>query len=109
VRRDPCQRTGDIGLVTLVSEGAVAAGVRRIEALTGAEARAHLDEQDKRVRELAIALLKVGAGDVTARVAQLVEDRRRLKRNWLTPRKKLAMGGGAGEAVARSRKPVRSS
>jgi alanyl-tRNA synthetase len=81
-----------------VSESAVAAGVRRIEALTGAEARAHLDEQDKRVRELA-ALLKVGAGDVTARVAQLVEDRRRLEKELADAKKKLAMGGGgSGEA-----------
>jgi len=97
------RRTGDIGLVTLVSEGAVAAGVRRIEALTGAEARAYLDEQDKRVRELA-ALLKVGAGDVTARVAQLVEDRRRLEKELADAKKKLAMGGGgSGETGGAAR------
>ncbi|MFD1696667.1 alanine--tRNA ligase [Roseibium aestuarii] len=88
-------RTGDIGLVTLVNEGAVAAGVRRLEALTGSAARAYLDEQDKRVRELA-SLLKVGAGDVTARVAQLVEDRKRLERELNDAKKKLAMGGASG-------------
>ncbi|WP_417689816.1 alanine--tRNA ligase [Roseibium sp.] len=86
-------RTGDIGLVTLVNEGAVAAGVRRIEALTGQAARAYLDQQDKRVRELA-SLLKVGAGDVTARVAQLVDDRKRLEKELADAKKKLAMGGG---------------
>ncbi|WP_417672316.1 alanine--tRNA ligase [Roseibium sp.] len=87
------RRTGDIGLVTLVNEGAVAAGVRRIEALTGQAAREYLDQQDKRVRELA-GLLKVGAGDVTARVAQLVEDRKRLEKELADAKKKLAMGGG---------------
>jgi len=88
------KRTGDIGLVTLVSEGAVAAGVRRIEALTGAEARAYLDGQDKRLREVA-GILKVGAGDVPSRVAQLVEERRKLEKELADARKKLAMGGGA--------------
>ncbi|MBO9425230.1 alanine--tRNA ligase [Labrenzia sp. R4_1] len=88
------KRTGDIGLVTLVSEGAVAAGVRRIEALTGAEARAYLDGQDKRLREVA-GILKVGAGDVPSRVAQLVEERRKLEKELAYTRKKLAMGGGA--------------
>jgi alanyl-tRNA synthetase len=87
------KRTGDIGLVTLVSEGAVAAGVRRIEALTGAEARMHLDAQDKRMREVA-GLLKIGADDVPARVAQLVEDRKRLEKELADAKKKLAMGGG---------------
>ena len=88
------KRTGDIGLVTLVSEGAVAAGVRRIEALTGAEAREYLDAQDKRMRELA-SLLKISAEDVPARVAQLVEDRKKLERELADAKKKLAMGGGA--------------
>ncbi|MBO0344955.1 alanine--tRNA ligase [Roseibium sp. CAU 1637] len=94
------RRTGDIGLVTLVNEGAVAAGVRRLEALTGAEARAYLDQQDKRVRELA-GILKVGAGDVTLRVAQLVEERKRLEKDLNEAKKKLAMGGSAegGDAV----------
>ncbi len=86
------KRTGDIGLVTLVSEGAVAAGVRRIEALTGTEARNYLDAQDKRMRALA-GLLKTGADDVPARVAQLVEDRRRLEKELADAKKKLAMGG----------------
>ncbi|NVK35495.1 MAG: alanine--tRNA ligase [Rhodobacteraceae bacterium] len=94
------QRTGDIGLVTVVSESAVAAGVRRVEALTGNAARAYLDEQDRRVRELA-GLLKVGAGDVTSRVSQLVEDRKRLEKELADAKKKLAMGGGGegGDAV----------
>lgn len=88
------KRTGDIGLVTVVAEGAVASGVRRIEALTGSEARAYLDGQDKRLREVA-GLLKVGAADVPARVAQLMEDRRKLEKELAEARRKLAMGGGS--------------
>ncbi|SUB01692.1 Alanine--tRNA ligase [Pannonibacter phragmitetus] len=88
------KRTGDIGLVRLVSEGAVAAGVRRLEALTGEAARAYLDEQDTRVREIA-SILKVGAGEITARVAQLLDERRRMEKELSEARKKLAMGGGA--------------
>ncbi|MEP3428555.1 MAG: alanine--tRNA ligase [Roseibium sp.] len=87
------KRTGDIGLVTVVSEAAVAAGVRRIEALTGAEARAYLDTQDKRMREVA-GILKIGSDDVPARVAQLVEERRKLEKELADARMKLAMGGG---------------
>ncbi|MEM5582086.1 alanine--tRNA ligase [Roseibium sp. AS2] len=93
------RRTGDIGLVTLVSEGAVAAGVRRVEALTGAEARAYLDAQDKRMREVA-AILKTSSDDVPSRVAQLIEERRKLERDLADARKKLAMGGGGGEGEA---------
>ena len=94
------KRTGDIGLVTVVSEGAVAAGVRRVEALTGAEARAYLDGQNKRMKELA-SILKIGMADVPARVAQLVEDRRRLEKELGEAKKKLAMGGGAcGDAAS---------
>lgn len=90
------QRTGDIGLVTLVAEGAVAAGVRRIEALTGAAARHHLATQDARLREVA-GVLKSGQAEVVERVTALVEEKRRLERELAETRKKLAMGGG-GEA-----------
>jgi alanyl-tRNA synthetase len=89
------RRTGDIGLVRLVSEGAVAAGVRRVEALTGTAARRHLSEQDERLRETA-STLKVAPSDVAVRVANLVEERRKLERELGEMRKKLAMGGGEG-------------
>src|SRR5690606_4895028 len=69
--------TGDIGLVRILSEGAVASGVRRMEALTGDAARRHLDEQERRLK-LAAASLKVAPADVPARLEALVEDRRRL-------------------------------
>jgi alanyl-tRNA synthetase len=87
------RRTGEIGLVKVVAEGAVAAGVRRIEALTGPDARAYLDTQDRRVREAA-EILKTTPAEVTERVKALVEERRRLERELADAKRKLAMGGG---------------
>ena len=85
--------TGDIGLVRVVAENAVAAGVRRLEALTGDAARRHLDEQDRRLKAIAGAL-KVGPSDALARVEALLDERRKLERELTDARKKLAMGGG---------------
>jgi alanyl-tRNA synthetase len=90
--------TGDIGLVRVVSEGAVAAGVRRVEALTGEAARRHLDEQDKRLKAIAAAL-KVSPADALARVEVLVDERRKLERELSEAKKKLALGGGASGPV----------
>lgn len=91
------QRTGDIGLVSVTGESAVAAGVRRLEALTGTGARRQLNADAKRLRELA-GLLKVPAGEAEPRLAALIEERRKLERDLSEARKKLAMGGGgAGE------------
>jgi alanyl-tRNA synthetase len=90
-------RTGDIGLVTIVGEGAVAAGVRRVEAMTADGARRHLAEQARRLEAVA-GLVKTSVGDVEARVEALVEERRRLERELSEAKKKLAMGGGAGAA-----------
>ncbi|WP_029040870.1 alanine--tRNA ligase [Cucumibacter marinus] len=93
-------RTGDIGLITLVSEGAVSAGVRRIEALTADGARAYLAGQDAELRAIAGAL-KVAPRDALSRVEALVEERRQLERQLADARQKLALGGGGeGDAVA---------
>jgi alanyl-tRNA synthetase len=86
-------RTGDIGLIKVVSESASAAGVRRIEALAGPAARAYLVEQDRRVLATAAAL-KAPAGEVVSRVETLLEERRRLEKELAEARKQLAMGGG---------------
>jgi alanyl-tRNA synthetase len=86
------RRTGDIGLVTVVSESAVGAGVRRVEGLTGDAARRHLANESRKLRDLA-ALLKIPVGEIDTRVAQLVDDRRRLERELAETKKKLAMGG----------------
>nr|WP_321456460.1 alanine--tRNA ligase [uncultured Cohaesibacter sp.] len=93
-------RTGDVGVMTIVSESAVAAGVRRIEALTGKEARAYLQMQDHRVREAA-GILKVAPNDLLDRLEVLVADRRKLEKELADVRKKLAMGGSGsgGDAV----------
>jgi alanyl-tRNA synthetase len=88
-------RTGDIGLVHVVSESATAAGVRRIEALTGDGARAYLAEQDNRVRALA-GLLRVRPEDVVERVSALAEERRQLERQLADAKRQLALGGGGG-------------
>jgi len=93
------RRTGDIGLFKIVSEGAVAAGVRRIEAVTGRGALAYLDEQERIVRETAAAL-KAAPADLPARVAALVEERRRLERELAEARRALATGGGASAGPA---------
>jgi len=87
--------TGEIGLVKVVGEGAVAAGVRRLEALTGEAARRYLAEQDRRVKELA-GRLKVRPEELVERVEGLVEERRRLERELAEAKKQLAMGGGKG-------------
>jgi len=86
-------RTGEIGAITLVGESAVAAGVRRIEALTGEAARRYLAEQERRLRAIAM-ILRVRPEDAAERVAALVEERRKLERDLTEARKQLAMGGG---------------
>jgi len=90
------RRTGDIGLFRIVSEAAVSAGVRRIEAVTGEAAIALIEQSEQRLSEAAAAL-KVPLAEVPARVASLVEERRKLEREIAELRKKLATGGAAAE------------
>ncbi len=93
------RRTGDIGLIAVVSESAVAAGVRRVEALTGDVARHHLANEARGLREAA-AIIKAPLSEVSARLETLVEDRKRLERELSDVRKKLAMGGGSHEQAS---------
>ncbi|MEQ9170409.1 MAG: alanine--tRNA ligase [Rhodospirillales bacterium] len=93
------RRTGDIGVFKIVGEGAVAAGVRRIEAVTADGALAYFDAHEKALAEAA-AVLKVKPEDVAARVASLVEDRKRLERELSDARKKMALGGNSGGGAA---------
>ena len=90
--------TGDIQLLKIISESAVSSGVRRIEALTGEAARQWLNHRDETLKEAASAL-KASPDEVPARVAALVEERRRLERELADAKKALAMGGG-GKAEA---------
>jgi len=88
------RRLGDIGIFTILSESAVAAGVRRIEALTSEGARRYLSHQAELAREAAAAL-KTNAGDLPGRVAALSEERRRLERELAEAKKALALAGPA--------------
>jgi alanyl-tRNA synthetase len=95
------RRLGDIGLFTILSESAVAAGVRRIEALTSEHARRYLAGQAEIAREAASAI-KTPIGELSARVAQLAEERRKLERELSEAKKQLALAGPAksgGDAI----------
>ena len=89
---------GDIGVFKITSESAVAGGIRRIEALTGEAARVYLTEQEARLKEAAAAL-KAQPGEVPARVAALIEDRRRLERELADAKRTLALSGGTAGAT----------
>jgi alanyl-tRNA synthetase len=88
------RRLGDIALFKIVSESAVSSGVRRIEALTGEAARLYLLEEELQLRETA-AILKTAPAELPARVAALLEERKRLERELAEAKKALALGGGA--------------
>jgi len=95
------KRTGDIGVFKILSEAAVGSGVRRIEALTGAGARAYFAETEKALQDAAKEL-KSQPADVPVRVRALLEERRKLERELADARKKLAMGGGSASGDAGS-------
>jgi len=94
------RRTGDIGLLKIVSESAVGAGVRRVEALTGNAARDYLAAQDERVREAA-ELLKVSPDEMIQRLAAVIDERRKLERQLAEVKRDLALrpAGGGREAA----------
>ena len=88
---------GDIGVLRIVSEGAVSSGVRRIEALTGEGARAWLVSREEALKRAA-GLLRTTPDDVEARVGALLEERRKLERELAEAKKALALGGGGAKA-----------
>ena len=95
------RRTGDIGLISIVAEGAVAAGVRRIEAFTGRAARKYLNADSRELRDIG-AEIRAPRAEVRGRIGQVLAQARQLERDLAEVRKKLALGGGAkgaGEAV----------
>jgi alanyl-tRNA synthetase len=99
------RRLGDIGLFAILSESAVASGVRRIEALTSEEARLHLAHQAELAREAAAAL-KTGTAELPVRVAQLSEERRRLERELADAKRALALAGPAQGAKGDDAKEI---
>ena len=90
---------GDIGFFKIVAEGGVAAGVRRIEAVTGANAVAWVEREDERLQNLA-ATLKAGRDDVEDKVAQLLERSRRLEKELEQLKAKLASAAGTDLAAS---------
>ena len=94
-------RTGEIGLLKIVAEGASSAGVRRVEALTGAAALAHIEAREHAL-DTAAAVLKARPEELPERVRQLAEDRRRLEAEVAELRRQAALGsGGTGEPEPR--------
>lgn len=100
-------RTGDIGLIRVVGESGSAAGVRRIEALTGEGARAYLEEQDSRVKEAA-SLLKTRPEDLIERLKHLVEERKTLEKQLQDAKRQIALGGGTGSSASANGEAIRS-
>ena len=93
------RRTGDIGFFKIIGESALAAGVRRIEALAGAAALDHVVRQETLLAQAAEAI-KAAPSQLPERIASLLEERRRLERELTDVRRKLATGGGGGEGAA---------
>jgi len=87
------RRTGDIGLISVVSESGVASGVRRIEALTANAARANANNL-ARLAKAAASELRVPIEEMSNRVVALLDERKRLERELSEAKKRLAMGGG---------------
>lgn len=92
------ERTGDIALFKIVSEGAVAAGIRRVEAVTGEAARQYLETQAGYARSAA-DILKSKPDDVSARIEALMAERKQLEKDLAEARKQLALGGGGAAAA----------
>src|SRR6202453_6472 len=88
------RRTGDIGLISVTGESAVSSGGRRIEALTGRHARRHANDTTALAKSAA-GELRTTIDEMPARIAALMEERKRLERDLSEARRKLAMGGGA--------------
>jgi len=93
------KRTGDIGLISGLTDSGVAAGVRRLEALTGKVARKAAEHQVQ-VAKAAAAELKTPLEEMPARIASLLDERKKLERELTDARKKLALGGGGGTKSA---------
>jgi alanyl-tRNA synthetase len=94
-------RTGDIGVISIVAEGGVSSGVRRIEALTGKAAR-HYANNLGRLAKATASELRVPLEDMPGRVTALIDERKRLERELSEAKKKLALGGSLGGAMGGS-------
>ena len=91
-------RTGDIALFKILSESAIAAGIRRVEAVTGEAARQYLEQQAGYTRAVADKL-KAKPEDVPARIEALMAERKKLEKELSEAKKALALGGPGGGAA----------
>ncbi len=91
-------RTGDLALFKIVSESAVGAGVRRVEAVTGEAARLYLQGQADLARHSA-ELLKAPLADLPQRIEALLTERKKLERDLTEAKKALALAGGGGAST----------
>jgi len=99
-------RTGDIGLFRIVGEGAVSAGVRRIEALAGHAAEEHVRHQIDLLNQAA-SVMKVRAEDLPVRLQALIDGQRRIEKELSDARKALALAGGGSTGGAAPADEVR--
>jgi alanyl-tRNA synthetase len=93
------KRTGDIGMISVTGESAVSSGVRRIEALTGNHARHHANET-MQLAKTAANELRTTLDDMPARIAALMDERKKLERELSEAKKTIAMGGGAAAGAS---------
>jgi alanyl-tRNA synthetase len=91
--------TGDIGIFRIVSESAVSSGVRRIEAMTGEGARQWLVAREEALKAAA-SVIRATPDEVPARLAALLDERKRLEKELAEARKALALGSGSGTGGA---------
>lgn len=100
------RHTGDIGVFKIISESAVSAGIRRIEAMTGHQAIAYLSGRDTLLQRTATAL-KTSVEDVLGRVETLLDEKKRLEKEVADMRRKLAAGGGGGSGASADVKDIK--
>ncbi len=100
-------RTGDIGIISVIAEGGVAGGVRRIEAFTGVKARKDAREYREMVKSAA-ASLRTSPTEFMDRLNALLDERKRLERDLSEAKKKLAMSGGTGGGTSDGADGVRT-
>lgn len=97
--------TGDIGAFKIVNEAAVAAGIRRIEALTGQAALEYLTSQENLLQE-ASALLRTPATTVPERLSALLDERKKMEKELADLRRKIAISGGDASNTSQEAKEV---
>ena len=95
-------RTGDLGFFKILSEGSVAAGVRRIEAFTGKEAIKYIHQEEEQLKVLR-ELLKAGSEDLVPRIEKLIAQQKELERTIARLNKSLLVGGGLENILERTR------